>query len=338
MNLVYYHGRFNDALTAKYKDTFAGGFSRIKALYKEVKKGDRLLEATDVIAIFEKDLPFHLDWTKPDRKDLEEAMKKTKVAGWIKSLGGREPTPQLIQEIWRCFRELSLTALVLHHVYPERFAICSHHLASLLNISAPRVPDYYIEYCDELKCWSEGEWPRGTVVDEVKRSRPNLTVAEAEFALWTWYRFAYIDGPKKQKKQHWKNFHEDPWVRERRAVRIAKSLGPIKKLELAESYLCTEPTVAAMIAWRELESEVRKMLNDFDRKPFGCLIEKLPASAFSRNLPKHDVELLWNRRNDVMHRAEDIAEDKGIAKKDSARVLHGVVDFIEKNRAPHSIE
>ena len=339
MDLGYYRKRFVDALKARYDgETFDDGFRNIEDLYKEVRAGDRLLVAEDVMAIFERSLPFWQDWTKPDGSDLDSRMKEANVGDRIKSLGGGGYPPKLITEIWRCFRELSLTALVLHHVYPDRFAICSHHLASLLYISAPTVLEFYIKYCEELKLWSEGEWPRRRVVDERARHRSTLTVVDAEFALWTWYRLAYIDGAKKQRKEHREKFYRDPWVQERRAQRISESLGAVGKLDLAQSYVHVAPTVAAMIAWRELETAMRKILHDCgekttDNDTFRDLIERLPAGAFSRNLTKRDVVGLWHRRNAVIHQGEEIAENETDAKVYAATVLHGVVGFIEKNRS-----
>jgi hypothetical protein len=264
-------------------------------------------------------------------------MKKANVGDRIKRLGGGGYPPELITEIWRCFRDLSLTALVLHHVYPDRFAMCSHHLASLLHISAPKVPEFYIKYCEELRGWSEREWPQGPLVAGTARHRRKLTVVDAEFALWTWYRLAYVDGAKQEQRKHRTNFYRDPWVQERRAQRISESLGPIGKLDLARSYVYTQPTVAAMITWRELEIAMRKVFHDRGEKTtekdtFGVLIKRLPAGAFSRNLTKHEVASLWHRRNPVMHQGEEIGEEEKISKLYAERVLHGVVEFIEKNR------
>lgn len=339
MDLGDYRKRFRDALRARYGETFDEGFNDIRARYMEVKTGKRDLDVNDVMAIFETKLPYYHDWTKPDSEDLARRMEKEKLASQIRSLSGTGYKLELIRGIWRCLRELSLTALVLHHVYPERFAMCSHHLASLLYISAPKVPEFYIKYCEELKAWSEGEWPRrSNPVVERERLRSHLTVVDVEFALWTWYRLAYIDGTDREQRQHGNNFYLDPWVQDRRAQRIPESLGQVGRLGLARSYLYTEPTVTAIIAWRELETAMRKTLLDLgktttDKDDFEALLGILPDSAFPRNLRKYDLRDLWRRRNPVMHKGEEIAEEATARRMEAARVLNGVVEFMGKNNA-----
>lgn len=209
---------FGQALHEKYDDTFTEGFAQIEKRYKKVRTGSDL-SVEDVIAIFEKNLPFVRDWTKPDAAELGERMQEHKVARSIRRLCDRRGKPvgddrQLITEVLGCFRELGLTALVLHHVDPDRFAMCSYNLASLLRITAPTVPEFYIDYCTELKEWAERDW-------DTKRK---LSVVQAEFALWTWYRFAYKIGKREDRRPHKNKFNKDKWVQEKRAKRIATSL------------------------------------------------------------------------------------------------------------------
>jgi hypothetical protein len=45
--------------------TIKAGRERIRALYEDVGTGERDLTIVDVMAVFEKDLPFIEDWTKP---------------------------------------------------------------------------------------------------------------------------------------------------------------------------------------------------------------------------------------------------------------------------------
>ena len=78
----------------------------------------------------------------PDHDDLARRMERMHVADLIRRLTSDSYSKQLISEIRYCFRDLGLTALVLHHVYPERYAMCSHHLASLLFVSGRTVPEY----------------------------------------------------------------------------------------------------------------------------------------------------------------------------------------------------
>jgi len=329
MDLGEYLDRFPKALEDKYGERYEKGFADIAGRFKKVESGTRLLTIADVKEIFSTDLPFVRDWTKPDFNDLKGHMdgRDHKVEVLIQQLGPRGYDLPLITEILGCFRELSLTALVLHHVYPQRFAMCSHHLASQLHITGPTVPTYYIEYCKELEEWSKRKWP----------TPHKLTVVDAEFALWTWYRLSYHSRSKEERKKHQRNFFKDPWVQERRAHRLARSLDGIGKLDLARSYLDVDPTVAAMIAWRELEIEMRRIVRTRDADAaekcnFMGLLNKLPPDAFSRNLTKNDLESLWSRRKYVVHLGEEIAEERASRREAAATVLNGVVEFIVRNR------
>jgi hypothetical protein len=339
MDLYDYRERFHDALQARYGDTFDEGFRRIAIRYQDVASGKRPLVVEDVMEIFAEDLPYCQDWSKPDQHNLHERMRTSNVADRIRRMGGVGYPSELITEIWRCFRDLSLTSLVLHHVYPDRFAMCSHHLASLLNISATTVPSFYINYCQELRLWSERGTPTESAARWKARNRRRFTVVDTEFALWTWYRFAFIKGMgnNKEHRRHRTNFFRDPWVQDRKAEKISESLGVIGKLDLARSYIRIQPTVAAMIAWRELEVEVRRILNDGRRATgesytFRSLIEMLPTDAFSRDLTKEDVLDLRGRRNAVMHEGEEIACNEEEARLYAKKVVSGISAFVEKNR------
>jgi hypothetical protein len=288
-------------------------FTSIEKTFAEVRSG-RGLTIDDVMAIFGADLPFFNDWTTPDPRILDKRMtdKDVNVADAIKDLRGDYYNLELITKIWRGFRELSLTSLVLHHVYPTHFAMCSHHLASLLYVTAPKVPEYYIKYCTELREWSK------TASDTAN------SAVKTEFALWTWYRLAHFGKPVEKKKHH-QAFFTDSWVQQRRAWQIAESLkeGNIGLLDFARSFLDSQPIVAAMIAWREFENAARYVVGSSNDK-------NTPRNIYNviRRLPLSDSEkeALWSLweplRNDVMH------NDLEIKKKDAEKVLTGVEEFI----------
>jgi hypothetical protein len=311
---------FRPALKQRYDTEFGEGLLEIEKRYKKVRSGSDIT-VEDVMAIFKENLPFVHSWTKPDADELASRMSERNVANAIRRLGDRSDRPvvddrDLVTEVLGCFRELGLTALVLHHACPKRFAMCSHHLASLLRITAPTVPTFYIEYCTELKVWSERDW----------HSSRRLTVVEVEFALWTWYRFAYHIGTREERKVHQKKFQKDRWVQRRRAERIAKSLGNVEKLDLARSYLNTSPTVTAIIAWRELETAMRETLrkrgeNSAAEGNFPIL---LAALALDRRMASR-VDFAWSRRAGVTHKGREIDKDE------ASRLLETVSDFIEQH-------
>jgi hypothetical protein len=316
-DLGYYFSRFPDAVEQKYGKRFELGFAKIEQQYKEIRSGRRILTVDDVMDLFDPDLPFVSDWTMPDTVELERKMVQAPndVGKLIRDLGVSGYDLELITEIRNCFRELSLVALVLHHVYPDRFAIVSHHLASLLHITGPTVPAFYIEYCKELRIWSEREWHTPGV----------KTVVHVEFALWTWYRFAFSGGT--EARGHRVSFTHNRWIQGRRAARVARSLGPLGKLDLARSYLDTDPTVAAMIAWRELEIRIREIIGR--RAPpetvFHALINRLTPTMLPPGISIGDLHNLRRRRNSVTH------EGAEIEKMEAGDVLEKVAAFVERN-------
>jgi hypothetical protein len=227
---------------------------------------------------------------------------------------------ELIGQIRYCLGDLSLTALVLHHVYPARFAMCSHHLASLLYIvNAPTVPRFYFEYCQELRLWGR------------ERSTRRLDVAETEFALWTWYRLTYY-GRNEEKRKHRDNFFQDQWVQERRASRIACALKELGRLDIARSYLDTDPNVAAIIAWVEFERAVRDLVGA--EKPSKMriarmtdLIDELPVNSVPRD--RNELKCLWVRsgrgRNAVIH------QSLKLRRGEAEDIVNEVVKFFDHN-------
>jgi hypothetical protein len=322
LDLREYYARFPDALKGRYNgNTFDAGFVAIRRRYDRVRAGDPLT-ADDVMMIFDRALPFVSDWTKPDKEFLERRMADKDAASLIRDLGGRYD-PKLIEQILDCFLELSLASLVLHQVYPEKFSMCSHHIASLLYITgrlkAGTRAEYYLEYCQELKKWGE---------------QFQLTVVETEFALWTWYWLAY-HGCKAEQKEHRRKFDRDPWVKQRRAQRIKESLHAARRMDFAHFFLDTDdPALGAIIAWREFECRARDLLRNRGDKTvkevrdlhMDNVIALLPPSRGT----EYTLRRLWKYRNPVMH------EDYEIPMEEAKKVVRCVDDFIEDNQRKFS--
>ena len=318
LDLAEYYDLFNVALSERYKNTFTVGFSAIEDRFQEVRKGlskGRALTVDDVMAIFDSSLPYICDWTKPDEDDLKDRMKRYDASRAIRDLNGRYDL-NLIKPIIHCFRELSLAALVLHHVYPEKYSMCSHHIASLLYITgrqkAGTVPEYYLEYCRELELWG---------------TRFNLNVVETEFALWTWY-WRTNHGSKEERKEHLRRFDRDRWVKERRALKIKESLKVVDALGFARFFLDTDPTLGAIIAWREFEVKARALLYNTGR--YRRINDR--NSKMSSVIPLLQKELntdyaaLWQKRDPVMH------DDRPIPDEEARTVVKEVGQFIEGNQ------
>jgi hypothetical protein len=326
LDLSSYLDRFEDALRERYNgQTFRSGFAAIKEVYEDVRAGHRRLSVEDVMAIFDDELPFVQDWTKPDLHRLQERMKEHRVADAIYRLRDRNDTRvvlELISQIRKGFGDLSLTALVLHHVYPARFAMCSHHLASLLYIvNASTVPKFYLEYCEELKLWGK------------ETSARQLNVVETEFALWTWYRLTYY-GRNEEKRKNRDNFFKDPWIQDRRAMKIAEALQDLGRLDIARSYLDVDANLAAIIAWVEFERSVRNLFdaeNVSKARGVGMidLIDNLPLQAVPRS--RKELKYLWLRggrgRNEVVHQGLPLTASE------AKEIVNDVVEFLAHNAA-----
>lgn len=319
----YYNDLFNVALRERYKDTFEAGFSAIEDRFQMVRQGlPRGLSLTvdDVMAIFHRSLPYVQDWTMPDRADLEDRMNRWDASKLIRDLNGRYDL-NLIKPVIHCFRELTLTALVLHHVYPEKYSMCSHHIASLLYITgrhkASTVPEYYLEYCRELEAWG---------------ARFNLNVVKTEFALWTWYWRAN-NGSREDRREHCRRFDRDPWVKKRRAEKIRDSLKVMDALGFARFFPDTDPTLGAIIAWREFEVKARELL--YNRGLTRRQVRKLKMSLvipLLRDELNIDYVALWQNRDAVMH------DDRPIPDQEAKMVVDGVQQFIEGNQGKFSLK
>jgi hypothetical protein len=324
LDLAEYYGLFNGALRERYEDTFEAGFSAIETRFQEVRKGlpkGRALTVDDVLAIFDSSLPYVCDWTKPDEKDLSDRMNKYDASKAIRDLNGRHDL-NLIKPIVYCFRELSLAALVLHHVYPNKYSMCSHHIGSLLYITgrhkAGTVPEYYLEYCRELELWG---------------ARFNLNVVETEFALWTWYWRAH-HGSNEERREHTRKFDRDPWVKKRRALKIKDSLRVVDAMGFARFFLDTDPTLGALIAWREFEVKARALLSNTGR------YRKINDRSFKMSsviplLQKElgiDYSALWQKRDPVMH------DDRMISDEEAKVIVKAVGQFIEGNQGKFGLE
>jgi hypothetical protein len=321
----YVHG-LKVVLVDKYGTDYSAGFAAIEARFQEVRSGARDLSVDDVLAIFGESLPFVLDWTKPDAIELERKMndRAIPVAHLIRQLNTPDTDDNEIERIGAivgCFRELGLTSLVLHHVYPARYAACSHHIASLLHITGETVPRFYVAYCKELRTWSKQKWS----------GRGALTVVDVEFALWTWYRLAFSDDRESgDHSEHTDRFFSDSWIQRRRASRIARSLNVIDKMDLARSFLPTDPTVTTIIAFRELEVGLRRTLGPKASASDNAraLLEKLSLDAFPQSSLRIRLMTHWTAyRNKLIH------QDVEITNEEATAVVNDVVAFFRHQMA-----
>jgi hypothetical protein len=132
---------------------------------------------------------------------------------------------------------------------------------------------------------------------------------------------------KDEQSEHRRRFERDARVRRRRAMRITRSLKAIDKLGFARFFVdCDDPTLAAIIAWREFEINARSLLYNTGER--SAYTHDLKMDAILRRLPKGektDYEFIWRERNSVMH------HDRQIEDRDQARkIVQEFANFIEK--------
>jgi hypothetical protein len=200
--------------------------------------------------------------------------------------------------------------------------MCSHFLASQLYIRGDDLPEFYLSYCTELKEWSDHKWP----------TRGELTVEQAQYALWVWYRAAYKGQPNDRNRIK-REFVRNPFVQEQRKKQIARSLNRDRRIDLARVYVSVDPTVAAIIAWREFDVALGGVFDGLGIERTGPNGKKLSIPDQIRRLPNTRIPVGWSKesliriwcncavtRNDVMH------EDRTI---DSSETASGIVEGVD---------
>jgi hypothetical protein len=164
-------------------------------------------------------------------------------------------------------------------------------------------------------------------------ARFNLNVVETEFALWTWYWRAN-HGSKEERKEHCRRFDRDPWVRKRRALKITDSLKVVDALGFARFFLDTDPTLGAIIAWREFEVKARALLFNTGkyRKVYDRNSKMSSVIALLQKELNTDYAALWKNRDPVMH------DDRVIPEEEARMVVKAVGQFVEGNQGKFGLQ
>jgi hypothetical protein len=161
-------------------------------------------------------------------------------------------------------------------------------------------------------------------------ARFNLNVVETEFALWTWY-WRVNHGSDKERRGHRRRFDRDPWIKKRRAEKIKDSLKVVDKLGFARFFLNTDdpndPTLGAIIAWREFEVKSRELLYSMGhRETYGRDFKMSSVIPLLRKELNIDYWPLWQSRDGVMH------NDRVMPGDEARMVVDGVRRFIESSQ------
>jgi hypothetical protein len=229
-------------------------------------------------------------WPRPQNKVLEEALSRERI-----KLAPMPANPaEAIERLLRVFHNLGTVSLILHFVYPERFAIFSTPVIHLLQVTRPGLVDMYLAYCEELRVWADYfHMP---------------SVAATSTALWTYAEVAKTaDHPVAVKARH--ELEEDIWVQRRRAAQVIRPfLRRYGRLPLAHILVDEDAAIAGKIAAEEYE----RLLNIASHRMYGRPLrrEKGAAGQLLADLATRGVidlavvaelQLVWDVRNRVVH-------------------------------------
>jgi hypothetical protein len=155
---------------------------------------------------------------------------------------------------------------------------------------------------------------------------------KTEFALWTWYWRAN-HGSKEERREHCRRFDRDPWVKKRRAEKIKDSLKVVDELGFARFFLDADPTLGAIIAWREFEVKARELLSNRGwRETHDRSFKMSRVIALLQKELSVDYTELWQKRDPVMH------DDRVIRDEEAKMVVNGVQRFIEGNQGKFGLQ
>jgi len=284
-----YLERFPDICRAKFGRTY--DFTALEKRFGYVRRGRRELVTKDVLALFDPDVtPFAQYWGRPNEKDVDEALHRTRM---MLSPVGPDPR-DLVRKLLGVLHNTGIASILLRFIHPKRFGIFSTPVVNLLQVHGPNAVELYITLCDELKAWQE--------------HFGLASVGETETALWTFGQVAKAGVQSAESVKAQGEFDADLWVQRRRVSRVVrpflKNYGP---LELARILEEEDPKLAGMIAGEEYERLLRCAAKRYyprmtlDKSWAEPLIERLAVDKHI--LPEQHAELhgVWKIRNDSVH-------------------------------------
>ncbi|MCX8159957.1 MAG: hypothetical protein N3G18_03370 [Candidatus Saccharicenans sp.] len=216
----------------------------------------------------------------------------------------RNPQPgdqNLVQKLFDIFKNIEILSCLLRVICPQHYGIYSAPVENLLSIKAETPVKKYLVYLENLAELQE-EYGLERIAD----------VDMALFALCCLLAEGYIR-QNPDYRQIYLDYLEQPNLIKRISARNA--LRNIRQeniyyLDLAESFLETDPEIAGILAGKELECLVNDLWENEKKragyKPYKTsnMPEKLEELAFRKVIgdqEKEDLQEWWNIRNDCVH-------------------------------------
>lgn len=205
----------------------------------------------------------------------------------------------LIQKLFDIFKNIEIISFLLRVICPQHYGIYSAPVENLLSIKAETPVKKYQIYLENLSELQE-EYKMERIADvdmalfalccllneEYIRQNPNFRQIYLE----------YLERPNPVKK-----------ISARNALKNIRQEN-IYYLDLAESFLETDPEIAGILAGKELEVLINKLWDDChdghkSYKP-SKMQDKLEELALKRVLSdqlKEEIQGWWQTRNDCVH-------------------------------------
>src|ERR1019366_517263 len=277
-DLKFYLDGFAEVCKQKFGRTYT--FRALEKKFEPLCTGNRWLAAKDVLNIFDPTAtPFGLYWPRPNEKELDQILKKSRLVLGPSPVDSRE----LVRRALGVLQSIGMVSLVLRFVHPDRYGVFSTPIMNLLQVHRPRTIDLYIAYCDELRAWKE-------------HFRLE-SVAETETALWTYHELVAGETHASEISTSHAEFDADVWIQRRRVAQVLRRI-------LVEE----EPKLAGKIAGEEYERLLRVAarelcggLNLNVRGAIEILFDRLAEDDNISPEDKAQLDKAWRIRNAAVH-------------------------------------
>lgn len=233
-------------------------------------------------------VPHARNWPIPDLKRLDAVLRERRLR-----LAPPDAAGSVVGELIRTLHSLGPVSVILRLVYPEKYAIFSGPVGTLLQVQRAGATELYLAFCQELLEWQ-------------KHFRMG-SVAETETALWCFYHITNHAGARGEEARE--AFEADIWIQRRRLARVLdpflRRYGP---LELARLLAEANPKLAGKIAGEEYERLLRGAAAAFypsiSVRNKGWAAAVIDLLAQDGHVPLEEKVILhrvWGVRNAAVH-------------------------------------
>jgi len=268
------------------------GFQRLEKSMEAVRLG-REEFSYHHLEMLKKDNLFPAWWKLPELSESELGALK-----WVfRNIQPRDAG--LVQKLFDIFKSIEIISCLLRVICPQHYGIYSAPVENLLSIKAETPVKKYLTYLENLAELQE-EYGLERIAD----------VDMALFALSCLLNESYIR-QNPGYNQIYRDYLERPnlikKISARNALRHLRQEN-VYYLGLAESFLETDPEIAGILAGKELEGLINKILASLQtgHKIYspGTMpekLEELTRRKFFNDQIKEDLQKWWDTRNDCVH-------------------------------------